>query len=91
MLDSIVNNNDNSDKIADIDEYMFRQFIPKIYIGTESVEIKYDKQFESACFLIAQKSSLDAKKMTVLQFYNTLDNIKAQMEAESKSYKSNKR
>ena len=64
---------------------------PKSYIGSESVEIKYDKQFESTCLLIAQKTSMDAKKMTVLQFYNAVDNIKQQLEAESKSVKRHKR
>ena len=64
---------------------------PKAFTGTGSVEIKYDKQFESTCVLIAQKTSMDARKMTVLQFYNAIDNIKAQAEAESKSVKRYKR
>lgn len=33
---------------------------------------------------------MDAKKMTVLQFYNAVDNIKQQLEAESKSVKRHK-
>ena len=63
---------------------------PKTYIGSESVEVKYDKQFESTCLLIAQKTNMDARKMTVLQFYNAIDNIKAQAEVEAKSLKRNK-
>ena len=34
---------------------------------------------------------MDAKKMTVLQFYNAIENIKQQAEAEAKSLKRNKR
>lgn len=64
---------------------------PKVFIGSESIEIKYDKQFESTCLLISQKTNANAKKMTVLQFYNAVDNIKAQAEAESKSLKKYKR
>lgn len=64
---------------------------PKSYIGSESIEIRYDKQFESTCLLISQKTNMDAKKMTVLQFYNAVDNIKQQLEAESKSIKKPKR
>ena len=30
---------------------------------------------------------MDARKMTVLQFYNAIDNIKTQAEAEAKRYK----
>ena len=50
-----------------------------------------DKQFESTCLLIAQKTNMDARKMTVLQFYNAIDNIKAQAEAEAKSLKKHKK
>lgn len=88
MLDDSKN---NSQQIESIDILMLNMYSPKVYMGSESVEIKYDKQFENACLLIAQKTSLDAKKMTVLQFYNALDNIKQQLEAESKSIKCHKR
>ncbi len=90
VLDSIVNDTDNSEQIEAIDTAMLNMHTPKTYIGSESIEVKYDKQFESTCLLIAQKTSMDARKMTVLQFYNAIDNIKAQAEAEAKSLKRNK-
>lgn len=90
VLDSMINGTDNSEQIETIDMVMLNMHSPKSYIGSESVEIKYDKQFESTCLLIAQKTSMDAKKMTVLQFYNAVDNIKQQLEAESKSVKRHK-
>lgn len=90
-LDSIINGTDNAEQIEAIDTMLINLHNPKSFIGSGSVEIKYDKQFESACLLIAQKTSMDAKKMTVLQFYNALDNIKAQIEAEAKSLQCNKR
>ena len=90
VLDSMINGTDNSEQIETIDMVMLNMHSPKSYIGSESVEIKYDKQFESTCLLIAQKTSMDAKKMTVLQFYNAVDNIKQQLEAESKSVKLHK-
>ena len=90
VLDSVINDTDNSKQIEAIDMMMLNMHTPKTYIGSESVEVKYDKQFESTCLLIAQKTSMDARKMTVLQFYNAIDNIKAQAEAEAKSLKHNK-
>ena len=90
VLDSVINDTDNSKQIEVIDTMMLNMHTPKTYIGSESVEVKYDKQFESTCLLIAQKTSMDARKMTVLQFYNAIDNIKAQAEAEAKSLKRNK-
>lgn len=91
VLDSIINNTDNTKQIESIDAMMLNMHAPKVFIGSESVEVKYDKQFESTCLLIAQKTNMDAKKMTVLQFYNAIDNIKAQAEAEAKSLKKHKK
>lgn len=87
VLDSVINDTDNSEQINTIDMIMLNMHTPKTYIGSESVEVKYDKQFESTCLLIAQKTNMDARKMTVLQFYNAIDNIKTQAEAEAKRYK----
>lgn len=87
VLDSVINDTDNSEQIDAIDMIMLNMHTPKIYMGSESVEVKYDKQFESTCLLIAQKTNMDARKMTVLQFYNAIDNIKTQAEAEAKRYK----
>lgn len=91
VLDSIINDTDNAEQIELIDTMMLNMRTPKVFIGSESVEVKYDKQFESTCLLIAQKTNMDARKMTVLQFYNAIDNIKAQAEAEAKSLKKHKK
>lgn len=91
VLDSVINDNDNSEQINAIDAVMLNMHVPKSYTGSESIEVKYDKQFENACLLIAQKTNLDAKKMNVLEFYNAIDNIKKQVEAENKSLKRTKR
>lgn len=91
VLDSIINDNDNTEQIELIDMMMVNMHTPKVFIGSDSVEVKYDKQFESTCLLIAQKTSMDARKMTVLQFYNAVDNIKQQAKAESKSLKKHKK
>lgn len=90
VLDSIINDTDNTGQIELIDTALLNMHVPKVFIGSESIEVKYDKQFESTCLLIAQKTNMDARKMTVLQFYNAIDNIKAQAEAEAKNLKRNK-
>ena len=91
ILESVINEVDNSDKIKSVDTTLFNMYSPKNFDGSESVEVKYDKQFESMCLLISQKVNVDAKRMTVLQFYNAIEMIKQQAEAESKSLKLNKK
>lgn len=86
-LQGIAYDEDNSEKINEIDEYLFSLYKPKSFIGKFSVEITHDKQFESACVLISQETNMNAKSMVVLEFYNTLENISKQAEAKSKAYK----
>lgn len=91
ILDGLVEDKDNTKEIEKIDDRLFGKYNPRIFAGEKSVEIKQDRQFEVTCLLISQKMNLDARKMTVLQFYSALDMIKKQAEAESKALKSSKR
>ena len=76
-----------SEEIDEIDAYLFSLHKPKSFNGSDSVEVKYDKQFETSCMLISQKTGMNAKSMTVLEFYNTLSNISKQAEIEAKAHK----
>lgn len=89
-LESIIEQKNNTDEIEAIDSYMLSLHKPKLFNGSSSIEIKYDKQFENSCLLISQKANLDAKKMNVLEFYNAIENIKKQIENEQKCFKHNK-
>src|SRR5574344_438751 len=86
QLQEIIEETDNSEAIAQIDGLLFSLRKPKNFNGKDSEEIRYDKQFESACMLISQKANMNGKKMTVLEFYNTLSNIAEQLKAEKKAY-----
>lgn len=91
VLEGIIEDKDNTSEIDVIDNYLLSLHKPTSFEGSSSAEIKYDKQFETTCVLIAQKTNLDAKNMTVLQFYSTLENMKKQSEAEQKMLNRNKR
>lgn len=91
ILQGIIEDTDTSKEVDDIDGYLFSLYKPKSFTGAESAEIKYEKQFETSCMLISQKTGMSAKKMTVLEFYNTLDNIEKQADAEVRAYKRVKR
>lgn len=91
MLQGIAEDIDNSKKVAEIDSYLFGLYKPKSFFGKSSVEITYDKQFETSCALISKETGMDAKNMTVLQYYNTFELIKKEAEMKAKSYKRIKR
>lgn len=91
VLEGIKGGENKTSEIDSIDAYLFSLHKPNSFSGASSAEIKYDKQFESMCVLIAQKTSMDAKAMTVLQFYSALDNIRQQAEAERKMINKHKK
>lgn len=90
MLDAIIEDLDKQEDIELIDESLFSMYNPKVFDGKDSVEIMQDKQFEAACLLISQKTSMNAKNMTILEYYAALENINRQIEAEAKAYKRHK-
>lgn len=87
VLQGIIEDTDTSDSVAEIDSYLFNLYKPKSFIGSKSVEVKYEKQFETTCMLISQKTGMRAKNMTVLEYYNTLSNIEKQVKAELKAHR----
>lgn len=90
MLEAIVADIDRQEEIELLDEYLYSLYTPKVFTGTNSIEIKHDKQFETACLLISQKTGMNAKVMTTLEYYSALENINRQIEAEEKVYKKHK-
>lgn len=87
VLKQIVDDTDYSEQINEIDSYSFSLYKPKPFYGKSSVEIAYDKQYENSCLLISKQTGVDAKKMTVLQYFNALELIKKESEAKLKAYK----
>ena len=54
---------------------------PKSFTGAESIEIEYDKQFETMCLMISENLHTDAKNMTVMEYYNAYNYINKQLKA----------
>ena len=86
-LKSIIDDADYSNEIQEIDAILFSKYKPRLFNGKNSAEVKYDKQFETSCMYISQKTGMNAKSMKVLEFYNTLSVLQKQAEAEAKAYK----
>lgn len=88
LLCSSVCNGQNKDKeLAELDRQILAKYRPKLYSGVHSFEIKLDKQFEISCAVIGQKTGLNAKTMTTLQYYTTVSHINDMAKQEQKSFK----
>ena len=89
MLEGIIDDNlDGSEKqLKKHEAELLSRYKPKDFVTKDSVAIACDKNFEQTCLVIAQKSGLDPKQMTVQQYYSALENIERQTKAEMKAYK----
>jgi hypothetical protein len=76
QLDGLIRGTDNSFKIDKIDEYLLNLAKPKTFSGKDSIEIKYEKQFEEMCLYLKKELNLEAESSTTLQFYNAFEYLK---------------
>ena len=49
---------------------------PKLFTGSEGVEIQFDRQFENLCLALSEQLHVEPKKYSVLEFYNAFDFVK---------------
>lgn len=78
ILDNIIEgeSEEREKAIEDMTERMVLYVRPKVFAGRQSVEIQHDKAFESMCLTISRETHADAKKMTVMEYYNAYEYIR---------------
>ena len=69
---------DVESQIDEIDDFLFGMYEPVIFHGRDGAEVGEIKGFEKMCNIIAQHIPRNPKKMTVLEFYQSLADIKEQ-------------
>lgn len=78
VLENIINGESKEREkiIDDMTDKMVLYVKPKVFAGRQSVEIQHDKAFESMCLTISRETHADAKRMTVMEYYNAYDYIR---------------
>lgn len=51
---------------------------PKVFTGHDGLEVRHDKEFETMCLAITKETGREAKKMTVLEYYNAYEYLREQ-------------
>ena len=46
---------------------------PRVFTGSDGIEVRHDKEFETMCLAITKETGRDAKAMTVLEYYNAYE------------------
>lgn len=60
---------------------------PKMFTGSDGVEIQFDRQFENLCLVLSEQLHVEPKKYCVLEFYNAFDFVKEKAKQAEKAQK----
>lgn len=80
QLGEIINGENNDIKIKSVTERIYKMQNPKGFSGSESEEIRFDKQFEDMCLLMAKEFGGGVKKYTTMEFYTAFERLTKQQE-----------
>ena len=78
MCDEIADGRDRGAEIREIESQMVRLDKPRVFQGQRNSEVLYDKNFVGCCIAIAQNLNMDAKGMTVMEYYRALEVLEEQ-------------
>ena len=60
---------------------------PKMFTGSDGVEIQFDRQFENLCLVLSEQLYVKPKDYSVLEFYNAFDFVKERSKQAEKAQK----
>ena len=89
QLDEIAQGSDHGEEIREIESQMVRHDKPRAFQGQRNAEVLYDKNFVGCCIAIAQNLNMDAKQMTVMEYYRALEVLEEQQKQLKKKQQNN--
>jgi len=78
MVEEVTDQVDHSEEIREIESQMVRADKPRSFGGAKNSEVIYDKNFVGCCIAIAQNLNMDAKQMSVLEYYRAIEVLEEQ-------------
>ena len=90
QITAIVKEEDNSDKVEEVTQKILSMQNPKGFMGADSEEVRFDKQFEDMCLLMAKEFGGGIKKFTTMEFYTAFERLTRQYN-EAKKLRNNRK
>ncbi|MBR5672188.1 MAG: hypothetical protein IKX02_01965 [Spirochaetales bacterium] len=77
----------HAEELKELDDRMVSFSKPMSFSGSESAEIKSDRQYHDGCLVISSQTGMDPYNLTVLEYYNALGFIQARQKERRKNGK----
>lgn len=68
----------------EIDDYFYSLLKPEIFWGRDGFTVQHNKNFESACAIIAQQTSRNPKEMITIEYFQLLEELRNQSKRHGK-------
>ena len=78
QIQAIVKGENKDEEINSVTEQIYRMQNPKGFMGAESEEVRFDKQFEDMCLLMAKEFGGGIKKYSTMEFYTAFERLTRQ-------------
>lgn len=88
VLKNIIAGFTNPDTTREVEEITTKLITfsnPQTFSGSDSIEIKFDRQFENLCISLSSQLGINPKQYTVMEFYNAVEYLKEKIKAEEKA------
>ena len=79
-----VKNPDTTPEVEKLTTALITYSNPKTFVGSNGVEIQFDRQFEDLCLVLSEQLHIKPKDCSVLEFYNAFDFVKERMKRAEK-------
>lgn len=76
-----VHNPDGTEDVQKLTTALILYSNPKVFSGSDGLEIQYDRQFEDLCLSLSEQLNAKPKEMSVLEFYNAFDFVQRRAKA----------
>lgn len=80
-------NPDTTDEVEKATTELITYSNPQNFVGSESAEILFDRQFENLCLMLSQNLNVNPKQYTVMEFYNAFEFLKEKAKADREATK----
>lgn len=78
ILSEITTSQDATEDIARIDDFILMQNPPQSYSTAKGADVMFDKNYTEITLLVSKSMKMDARNMTVLEFYQALAYMKSE-------------
>lgn len=78
---------DETDEVEKLTTALVCYSHPQSFVGSEGVEVQYERQFENLCLALSERLHVEPKRYTVMEFYNAFDFLRERTKQAEKAQK----